>query len=59
MPYSLLTPIVAVLMGITILHDSLNIFKITGSILVILGTAISVLNFRISFKKIKNAYFSS
>jgi len=46
MPYSLLTPVLSVLMGIIVLGDSLNRFKIIGASLVILGTAIAVLNLR-------------
>lgn len=46
MPYSLLTPVLAVLMGIVILGDSLNSFKILGASLVVLGTAIAVINLR-------------
>ncbi|WP_019105668.1 DMT family transporter [Pantoea ananatis] len=46
MPYSLLTPVLAVLMGIVVLGDSLNSFKIIGASLVILGTTIAVINLR-------------
>jgi O-acetylserine/cysteine efflux transporter len=46
MPYSLLTPVLSVLMGIVVLGDSLNGFKILGALLVILGTAIAVINLR-------------
>ncbi|MFH8134287.1 DMT family transporter [Pantoea osteomyelitidis] len=46
MPYSLLAPVLAVLMGIVVLGDSLNSFKIIGALLVILGTAIAVINLR-------------
>lgn len=46
MPYSLLTPVLSVLMGIVVLGDSLNSFKIIGASLVILGTAIAVINLR-------------
>jgi len=35
-----------VLMGIVVLGDSLNSFKIIGASLVILGTAIAVINLR-------------
>ncbi|WP_130834820.1 DMT family transporter [[Erwinia] mediterraneensis] len=46
LPYSLLAPVLAVLMGIVVLGDSLNSFKIFGALLVILGTAIAVINLR-------------
>ncbi|QHM75723.1 putative amino-acid metabolite efflux pump [Mixta theicola] len=46
MPYSLLTPVLAVIMGVLVLGDSLNQFKVAGSLLVILGTAIAVINIR-------------
>ncbi len=46
MPYSLLTPVLAVIMGVLVLGDSMNLFKLTGALLVILGTAISVINLR-------------
>lgn len=46
MPYSLLTPVLAVIMGVVVLGDSMNIFKITGSLLVIFGTAVAVVNLR-------------
>jgi len=46
MPYSLLTPVLSVLMGIVVLGDSLNSFKITGASLVVCGTAIAVINLR-------------
>lgn len=46
MPYSLLTPVLAVIMGVVVLGDSMNVFKITGSLLVVAGTAIAVLNLR-------------
>lgn len=46
MPYSLLTPVLSVLMGIVVLGDSLNSFKIIGASLVVCGTAIAVLNLR-------------
>ncbi|RTY60114.1 EamA/RhaT family transporter [Pantoea sp. YU22] len=46
MPYSLLTPVLSVLMGIVVLGDSLNSFKIIGASLVICGTAIAVINVR-------------
>lgn len=61
MPYSLLTPVLAVIMGVLILNDSLNYFKVIGSILVLLGTFISVIRFNlksfllsVSEKQIKN-----
>lgn len=59
MPYSLLTPVLAVIMGVFILNDSLNYFKVIGSVLVLLGTFISVIKFDIksflcSKKQIKN-----
>lgn len=43
MPYSLFTPIFSIFMSIIILGDNLNIFKIIGTILVILGTVMSIL----------------
>ncbi|MBA2814527.1 DMT family transporter [Candidatus Pantoea persica] len=46
MPYSLLTPVLSVLMGIVVLGDSLNSFKIIGASLVVCGTAVAVLNLR-------------
>ena len=46
MPYSLLTPVLSVLMGIVVLGDSLNSFKIIGASLVVCGTAIAVINLR-------------
>ncbi|CAK9885168.1 MAG: putative amino-acid metabolite efflux pump [Candidatus Erwinia impunctatus] len=46
LPYSLLTPVVAIIMGVTILGDDLNAFKVAGAVLVISGTAIAVINFR-------------
>jgi len=46
MPYSLLTPVLAVIMGVVVLGDSMNIFKVIGALLVIVGTAISVINLR-------------
>lgn len=46
MPYSLLTPVLAVVMGVTILGDTLNGFKVAGALLVIAGTAIAVINLR-------------
>ncbi len=46
MPYSLLTPVLAVLMGVLVLGDSMNSFKILGASLVVLGTAIAVINLR-------------
>ncbi len=46
MPYSLLTPVLAVIMGVVILGDSMNVFKIVGACMVIMGTAISVINLR-------------
>lgn len=46
MPYSLLTPVLAVIMGVVVLGDSMNIFKVTGSLLVVAGTAIAVINLR-------------
>ena len=46
MPYSLLTPVLAVIMGVLVLGDEMNSFKIVGSLLVIAGTAIAVLNLR-------------
>lgn len=46
MPYSLLTPVLAVTMGIVVLGDSMNTFKAIGALLVIAGTAISVINLR-------------
>jgi len=46
MPYSLLTPVLSVLMGIVVLGDSLNSFKIIGASLVVCGTAIAVINVR-------------
>lgn len=45
MPYSLLTPVLADIMGIIILDESLNFFKLFGSILIILGTLIAVIKF--------------
>ncbi|MBP2171082.1 O-acetylserine/cysteine efflux transporter [Erwinia toletana] len=46
MPYSLLTPVLAVIMGVVVLGDSMNLFKVAGALLVIFGTAISVINLR-------------
>jgi len=46
MPYSLLTPVLAVLMGVFVLGDSMNSFKILGASLVVSGTAIAVVNLR-------------
>lgn len=46
MPYSLLAPVLAVMMGVVVLGDSLNSFKIIGALLVIAGTAIAVINLR-------------
>ncbi|CAH0278423.1 multidrug DMT transporter permease [bacteria symbiont BFo1 of Frankliniella occidentalis] len=46
MPYSLLTPVLAVIMGVVVLGDSMNSFKVTGGLLVIIGTAIAVINLR-------------
>lgn len=46
MPYSLLTPVLAVIMGVLVLGDSMNMFKIVGSLLVVCGTAIAVINIR-------------
>ncbi|CAO96490.1 DMT family transporter [Erwinia tasmaniensis] len=46
MPYSLLTPVLAVLMGVIVLGDSMNLFKVIGSLLVVAGTAMAVINFR-------------
>lgn len=46
MPYSLLTPVLSVILGVLVLGDSLNIFKVLGSLLVIAGTAIAVINLR-------------
>lgn len=46
MPYSLLTPVLAVIMGVLVLGDSMNLFKIAGSLLVIFGTAVAVINIR-------------
>ncbi len=46
MPYSLLTPVLSVIMGVLVLGDSMNSFKIIGSLLVVAGTAIAVINLR-------------
>lgn len=46
MPYSLLTPVLSVILGVLVLGDSLNFFKVVGSLLVIAGTAIAVINLR-------------
>lgn len=46
MPYSLLTPVLSVIMGVLVLGDSLNAFKVSGALLVIAGTAIAVINLR-------------
>ncbi|MEZ0582650.1 DMT family transporter [Erwinia sp. STN24] len=46
MPYSLLTPVLSVIMGVLVLGDSMNIFKVFGSLLVVAGTAIAVINLR-------------
>ncbi|MEI2264086.1 DMT family transporter [Erwinia sp. CGal63] len=46
MPYSLLTPVLSVIMGVLVLGDSMNVFKVAGSLLVIVGTAIAVINLR-------------
>ncbi len=46
MPYSLLTPVLAVIIGVMVLGDSMNMFKIIGALLVVAGTAIAVINLR-------------
>lgn len=46
MPWSLLTPVLSVIMGVLFQGDSMNVFKICGSLLVVLGTAIAVINLR-------------
>lgn len=46
MPYSLLTPVLAVIMGVVVLGDSMNMYKILGVLLVVVGTAIAVINLR-------------
>jgi O-acetylserine/cysteine efflux transporter len=46
MPYSLLTPVLAVIMGVVVLGDSMNSYKAIGGLLVIVGTAIAVINLR-------------
>nr|WP_199771403.1 EamA family transporter [Erwinia persicina] len=46
MPYSLLTPVLAVIMGVVVLGDSMNSYKAIGALLVIVGTAIAVINLR-------------
>lgn len=46
MPYSLLTPVLAVIMGVVVLGDEMNMFKIIGALLVVAGTAIAVINLR-------------
>ena len=46
MPYSLLTPVLSLIMGVLVLGDSMNIFKVFGSLLVVAGTAIAVINLR-------------
>ncbi|WP_147198491.1 EamA family transporter [Pantoea sp. MBD-2R] len=46
MPYSLLTPVLSVIMGVLVLGDSMNSFKIIGSLLVVAGTALAVINLR-------------
>lgn len=46
MPYSLLTPVLSVIMGVLVLGDSMNSFKIIGSLLVVAGTAVAVINLR-------------
>ncbi|WP_380177506.1 DMT family transporter [Kalamiella sp. sgz302252] len=46
MPYSLLTPVLSVIMGVLVLGDSMNLFKVVGSLLVVFGTAIAVINLR-------------
>ena len=46
MPYSLLTPVLSVIMGVLVLGDGMNSFKIIGSLLVVAGTAIAVINLR-------------
>ncbi|PIJ47732.1 EamA family transporter, partial [Erwinia sp. OLMDLW33] len=47
MPYSLLTPVFSVIMGVLILGDSIYQFKLCGSLLVMIGTAIAVISLRI------------
>lgn len=54
MPYSLLTPIFAILMSVIILGDNLNVFKIIGATLVLLGTAFSVFKKDFFGKNAKN-----
>ncbi|WP_075182075.1 DMT family transporter [Pantoea sp. 1.19] len=44
MPWSLLTPVLAVLFGILVLGDSLNQFKLIGAALVVTGTCVAVVN---------------
>lgn len=46
MPYLLLTPVLAAIMGVLLLGDSINLFKLIGSSLIILGTAISILKLK-------------
>ncbi|MGB8925573.1 MAG: EamA family transporter [Pantoea agglomerans] len=46
MPYSLLTPVLSVVMGVIVLGDGMNRFKIVGALLVVAGTAIAVINLR-------------
>ncbi len=46
MPYSLLTPVLSVILGVVVLGDGMNSFKIIGALLVIAGTAIAVINLR-------------
>lgn len=55
-PYSLLTPVIAMIMGIVILEDKLNLFKIIGASFVIIGTAISIIDFS-KIKFLKNKCF--
>lgn len=54
MPYSLFTPVLTMIMGILILHDSLDYFKVTGSLLVMMGTAIPMISFSHFLNFIRN-----
>ena len=50
-PYTLLSPVFALLLGITIDNDEINILKCSGSIMIISGAFLSTLNVRFSRKE--------
>ncbi|PKH27022.1 EamA family transporter [Enterobacterales bacterium CwR94] len=53
MPWSLLTPVLAVIFGVLVLGDGLNLFKVTGASLVVFGTFVSVFSVRQALVQIK------